>query len=188
MRGSTLDILLHDFQLFNFFFAEGLITLIEIQAHANSVIVLCDGVKSEFMACARQSDSELVLLSQLDATAGGPSRRSGRTASAAIGWPGAAPWAAWALMQSVLMHWKRHGQAGVAAGPAPDVCHQPPGKQFTNTTTLHTIASTLVALLSRQLASLNEVIGSSPEIIHLFDFVKNCKYTFEPVYTMYEYL
>ena len=70
--------------------------LIEIPAHTNSFIVLCNGVKSEFMACARQSDSELVLLSQLDA---GPSRRPGSTASAAVWWPGAAPRAAWALMQ-----------------------------------------------------------------------------------------
>ena len=107
MRGSTLDILLHDFQ---FFFAK---VLIEMPAHTNSFIVLCDGVKSDFMACARQSDSELVLLSQLDA---GPSRRPGRTASAAVGWPGAAPLAAWALMRSVLMHWKRHGQAGGRCG------------------------------------------------------------------------
>ena len=61
---------------------------------------------------------------------------------------------------------------GGAAGPAPDVCHQPPGKQFTNTTNLHPIASTLVAQRSRQLASMHEVIGSSPEIILLFDYVK----------------
>ena len=59
MRGSTLDILLHDFQLFNFFFAK---VLIEMPAHTNSFIVLCDGVKSDFMACARQSDLELVNL------------------------------------------------------------------------------------------------------------------------------
>ena len=59
-----------------------------------------------------------------------------------------------------------------AAGPAPDVRHQPPGKHFTNPTNLHLIASTLVALLSRQLASMHEVIGSSPEIILLFVFVK----------------
>ena len=65
-------------------------------AHTNSFIVLCDGVKSDFMACARQSDSELVLLSQLDAW---PSRRPGSTARAAGGGPGAAPQAAWALMQ-----------------------------------------------------------------------------------------
>ena len=82
MRGSTLDILLHDFQ---FFFAK---VLIEMPAHKYSFIVLCDGVKSDFLACARQSDSELVLLSQLDA---GPSRRPGSTASAAVWWPGAAP-------------------------------------------------------------------------------------------------
>ena len=61
---------------------------------------------------------------------------------------------------------------GGAAGPAPDVRHQPPGKQFTNTTNLHPIASTLVAQRSRQLASMHEVIGSSPEIILLFDFVE----------------
>ena len=63
---------------------------------------------------------------------------------------------------------------GGAAGPAPDVCHQPPGpgKRFTNTTNLHPIASTLVAQQSRQLVSMHEVIGSSPEIILLFDFVK----------------
>ena len=61
---------------------------------------------------------------------------------------------------------------GGAAGPAPDVRHQPSGKQFTNTTTLHTIASTLVAQRSRQLARMHEVIGSSPDIILLFDFVK----------------
>ena len=61
---------------------------------------------------------------------------------------------------------------GGAAGPAPDVRHQPPGKQFTNTTNLRPIASTLVAQRSRQLASMHEVIGSSPEIILLFDFVK----------------
>ena len=61
---------------------------------------------------------------------------------------------------------------GGAAGPAPDVCHQPPGKHFTNTTNLLLIASTLVALLSRQLASMHEVIGSSPQIILLFDFVE----------------
>ena len=61
---------------------------------------------------------------------------------------------------------------GGAAGPAPDVRHRPPGKHFTNTTNLHLIASTLVALRSRQLASMHEVIGSSPEIILLFDFVK----------------
>ena len=56
MRGSTLDILMHDFQ---FFFAK---VLIEMPAHTNSFIVLCDGVKSDFMACARQSDLELVNL------------------------------------------------------------------------------------------------------------------------------
>ena len=61
---------------------------------------------------------------------------------------------------------------GGAAGPAPDVRHQPPGKKITNTTNLRPIASTLVAQLSRQLASMHEVIGSSPEIIVLFDFVK----------------
>ena len=61
---------------------------------------------------------------------------------------------------------------GGAAGPAPDVRHQPPGKQFTYTTNHHHIASTLVAQRSRQLASMHEVIGSSPEIILLFDFVK----------------
>ena len=83
--------------------------LIEMQAHTNIFIVLCDGVKSDFMAFARQSDSELVLLSQLDF---GPSRQPGHTASAAVRWPGAAPRGAWALMRSVLMHWKRHGQAG----------------------------------------------------------------------------
>ena len=33
-----------------------------MQAHTNSFIVLCDGVKSDFMACARQSDLELVNL------------------------------------------------------------------------------------------------------------------------------
>ena len=60
---------------------------------------------------------------------------------------------------------------GGAAGPAPDVRHQPAGKQYTNTTNLHPIASTLVAQRSRQLASMHEVIGSSPEIILLFDFV-----------------
>ena len=110
MRGSTLDILLHDFQLFNYFSPK---VLIEIPAHINSFIVLCDGVKSDSMACARQSDKELVLLSQLDA---GPIRRPGCTASAAVGWPGAAPLAAWALMRSVLMHWNRHGQAGGRCG------------------------------------------------------------------------
>ena len=61
---------------------------------------------------------------------------------------------------------------GGAAGPAPDVRHQPPGKQFTNTTNLPLLASTLVAQRSRQLASMHEVIGSSPEIILLFDLVK----------------
>jgi len=61
---------------------------------------------------------------------------------------------------------------GGAAGAAPDVRHQPPGQQFTNTTNLHPIASTLVAQRSRQLASMHEVIGSSPEIMLLFDFVK----------------
>ena len=62
---------------------------------------------------------------------------------------------------------------GGAAGAAPDVHHQPPGKQFTYTTNCHLIASTvtLVAQRSRQLASMHEVIGSSPEIILLFDFV-----------------
>ena len=58
-----------------------------------------------------------------------------------------------------------------AAGPAPDG-PQPPGKQFTNTKIHHPIASTLVAWWSRQLAFMHEDIGSSPEIIHLFDFVK----------------
>ena len=63
---------------------------------------------------------------------------------------------------------------GGAAGPAPDVRHQPPGKQCTNTTTLHSTssASTLVTQRSRQLASMHEVIGSSPQIILLFDFVE----------------
>ena len=61
---------------------------------------------------------------------------------------------------------------GGAAGPAPDVHHQPPVKQFTNTTNLHPVTSTLVAQWSRQLASMHEVIGSSPDIILLFDFVK----------------
>ena len=54
MHSSTLDILLHDFQ---FFFAK---VLIEMPAHPNSFIVLCDGVNSDFMACARQSDLDLV--------------------------------------------------------------------------------------------------------------------------------
>ena len=61
---------------------------------------------------------------------------------------------------------------GGAAGAAPDVRHQPPGKHFTNTTNLHLIASTLVALRSRQLASMHEVIGSSPQVLLLFDFVE----------------
>ena len=61
---------------------------------------------------------------------------------------------------------------GGAAGPAPDVRHQPPGKQFTYTTNHHPIASMLVAQRSRQLASMHEVIGSSPEIKLLFDYVK----------------
>ena len=59
-----------------------------------------------------------------------------------------------------------------AAGPAPDVRHQPPGKQLRYTTILHYILSTLVAQRSRQLASMHEVIGSSPAILLLFDFVK----------------
>ena len=61
---------------------------------------------------------------------------------------------------------------GGAAGPAPDVRHQPPGKLLTYTTILHYILSTLVAQRSRQLASMHEVIGLSPDIIHFFDFVK----------------
>ena len=61
---------------------------------------------------------------------------------------------------------------GGAAGPAPDVRHQPPGKQLSNTTFLLCILSTLVAQRLRQLASMHEVIGSIPDIIHFFDFVK----------------
>ena len=59
-----------------------------------------------------------------------------------------------------------------AAGPVPDVRHQPPGKHLTNTTNLHPIASMLVAQRSRQLASMHEVIGSNPAIILLFEFVE----------------
>ena len=103
MRGSTLDILLHDFQ---FFFAK---VLIAMPAHTNSFIVLRWRQIGFYGLCP----TVLVLLSQLDV---GPSRRPGRTASAAVGWPGAAPRAAWALMRSVLMHWKRHGQAGGRCG------------------------------------------------------------------------
>ena len=65
------------------------------------------------MTCAHQSDLELVLLSQLNA---GPSRRPGRTAIVAVGWPGAAPRVARALNQSVLMHGQRHGWAGGRCG------------------------------------------------------------------------
>lgn len=61
---------------------------------------------------------------------------------------------------------------GGAAGPAPDVRHQPPGKQWTYTTFLRYILSTLVAQRLRQLASMHEVIGSISDIIHFFDFVK----------------
>ena len=70
-------------------------------AHTNSFIVLRWRQIGFYGLCP----TVLVLLSQLDV---GPSRRLGSTASAAVGWPGAAPWAAWALM---LMHWKHHGQA-----------------------------------------------------------------------------
>lgn len=61
---------------------------------------------------------------------------------------------------------------GGAAGPAPDVRHQPPGKQWTYTTFLRYVLSTLVAQRLRRLASMHEVIGSIPDIIHFFDFVK----------------
>ena len=72
---------------------------------------------------------------------------------------------------------------GGAAGPAPDVRHQPPGngyiqhifasrKQWYYTTFLGYILSTLVAQWLRQLASMHEVIGSNPSIIQFFYFVK----------------
>ena len=61
---------------------------------------------------------------------------------------------------------------GGAAGPAPDVLHQPPRKQWTNTTFLPYVLSTLVAQRLRQPASMHEVIGSKSDIIHFFDFVK----------------
>ena len=61
---------------------------------------------------------------------------------------------------------------GGAEGPAPDVRHQPPGKQWTYTTFLRYVLSTLVAQRLRQLASMHEVIGSNSDIIHFFDFVK----------------
>ena len=61
---------------------------------------------------------------------------------------------------------------GGAADPAPDVQHQPPGKQWTYTTFLPYILSTLVAQRLRQLAGMHEVIGSNSDIIHFFDFVK----------------
>ena len=87
---------------------------------------------------------------------------------------------------------------GGAAGAAPDVRHQPPGKQFTYTTISHLIASTLVAQRSRQLASMHEVIGSSPAII-LFLFCGKTVYTrlnlyipcmniFGSVYTRYRHV
>ena len=63
---------------------------------------------------------------------------------------------------------------GGAAGPAPDVRHQPPGKQWTvtYTTNLQSLLSTLVAQRIRQLASMHEVIGSIPDIVLFFYFVK----------------
>ncbi len=68
MGGSTLYIILHDSTL-QFFCAKD---FIEIPAHTNSFIVLCNGVISDVMACARQSDSEPVFLRHLDT---GPSRQ-----------------------------------------------------------------------------------------------------------------
>ena len=49
MGGRTLDFPLHDPAL-QFFFVPNV--LIEMPAHTNSFIVLCNGLKSDFMACA----------------------------------------------------------------------------------------------------------------------------------------
>jgi hypothetical protein len=58
MGGRTLDFPLHDPAL-QFFFVPNV--LIEMPAHTNSFIVLCNGLKSDFMTCActSPSDSEL---------------------------------------------------------------------------------------------------------------------------------
>ncbi len=54
MGGRTLDFRLH-YSTLQFFFVPKV--LIEITAHKNSFIVLCNGVKSDLMACACTSPS-----------------------------------------------------------------------------------------------------------------------------------
>ncbi len=49
MEGRTLDILLHNSTLQLFLVPK---VLFEMPAHPNSFIVLCNGVESDFMACA----------------------------------------------------------------------------------------------------------------------------------------
>ena len=55
MGGRTLDFPLHDPAL-QFFFVPNV--LIEMPAHTNSFIVLCNNLKSDFMACACTSPSD----------------------------------------------------------------------------------------------------------------------------------
>ena len=54
MGGRTLDFPLH-YPALQFFFVPNV--LIEMPAHTNSFIVLCNGLKSDFMACACTSPS-----------------------------------------------------------------------------------------------------------------------------------
>jgi hypothetical protein len=54
--------------------------------------------------------------------------------------------------------------AGGAAGPAPDVRHQPPGKEQIYTQTLCSLASALLAKGLRWLDSMREIMGLIPDV------------------------
>jgi hypothetical protein len=146
-----------------------------MQAHTNRFIVLCNSVESDFMACARQSDSEPVHPRHLDAWLSRQVRRHCDIAAAR--WPGAVTRAARALNRSVLMHWQATSWQGWGVlrvqRQTCDTLGQRPGKKYTYTIFLPVIARTLVAKWLRQLVSMHTVIGSNPAIIQFFYFVKN---------------
>ena len=122
MGGRTFDILLHNPTL-QFFFVPKV--LIQVQAHTNSFIMVCNGdiMAPESLPYSLTRNYRTCRLQVGKLTQGRKSE--GRPAGAFSG-PRPGPRDAWA--GDVIMM----AGAGGAAGPAPDVRHrdQPPGKSI----------------------------------------------------------
>lgn len=131
--------------------------LIQIPAHTNSFIVVCNGdfMAPESLPYSLTRNYRTCRLQVGKLTQGRNSE--GRPAGAFSG-PRPGPRDVPAC--DVIMM----AGAGGAAGPAPDVRHQPPGKSNYYTHNFHTIAFTLVAQWLCQPASMLKVMGSNPTL------------------------